>query len=138
MKESWLIFCDYEGDWKGRFLKKGFNHLFILTKDNFNWYVIDPDVRFLNIKVLPLPPHEDAVSHFRNKHKMLYIKYDEVPQKYILNMFRPFTCVEVAKYILGLKVFCFTPYQLFKKLKKMGAETRLKRGIDTLIELTGD
>ena len=119
MKDSWIVFCD-SPDWKNKILKKNFRHVYILTKDQFNWFMIDPDWRYLNVKILPFRANYNVPKTILNKETtILHIKHQECTKKHLLCVAKLFTCVEIVKYTLGISMFALTPYSLFKKLKRL-------------------
>ena len=122
-KKSWIVFCDSQ-DIKNRFMKPNFRHVFLLTKDEFNWYMIDPDYRFLNIKILPYRADYNLPGKFLiNNNKVICILHKKYTNKHLLNPIRLFTCVEIIKYVLGIQLFCFTPYGLYRKLMKLNVNS---------------
>jgi hypothetical protein len=135
MYSYYLIFCSYEGDWKTRILKKGFGHLFVLLKEGETWMLLDPDCRRLTVKPITAGWCPVVMKKFCKKYKVLRIECDCKSERKILNFWRPFTCLEIVKYICGLKLLCFTPYQLFKRLKNLSKNNLMKNNIRCVTEI---
>ena len=118
IKESWLVFCDSTSR-KNKILKKNFRHVYIITRDEFNWYLIDPDWRFLNVKILPYRVNYSLPTKFIEHGKVIHIKHKPCSDRHLLVPWKLFTCIGVVKYALGISMFAFTPWQLFKRLKNL-------------------
>ncbi|KKN70264.1 hypothetical protein LCGC14_0432890 [marine sediment metagenome] len=134
-QDFWLIFNKGENFFAEFFMKKGFGHIGILTRDKFNWFLLDPTYTELKIDILPFKPEDNVPRILLNKfrtHKI--IKLTMMKNLHvngniaILKVFFPrvVSCVSMVKYIVGLKNNALTPYQLFLKLIKMK-----KNGIST-------
>lgn len=119
MKEAWVVFDDGRW-WTKHFLKKGFGHLFVIGRDKYNWFMFNPLTYGLGFKILPFEASEDVIKTLRKSHKnIVYLRYSEKNDQSFLSLFKPTNCVEMIKYILGLKVKGYTPYAFFKQLVNM-------------------
>lgn len=139
MKDSWIVFCDSD-DWKNRILKKNFRHVFVVTRDEFNWYMINPDWRYLNVKILPFKTSYNVPQQMLSSdNRILHVKHEECTNKHLLCIIKLFTCVEIAKYTMGISMFALTPYALFKKLKRLenGKLIKKRSNIFYVNELNG-
>lgn len=127
----WLVFRN--GNlWHQRFLKKGFGHVFVIMSDGRQWLKLDPRVNRLEPEILGCSRDVYMPKVYRHLgYSVVKIVLNE--QKSPKNIFRPFwflTCIEIIKYIIGLKLpFCYTPYSLYKKLLKIN---KLQYGIEQL------
>ena len=120
-KNSYVFFCDSASktNWC---LKPGFRHMFVLTHDDFNWIMIDPDWRYLNVKILPYRKEFNLPMQLykENKdYKCIHLQHLECTSKHLCVPWKWFSCVGVIKYALGLNAWAFTPWQLYKKLKRL-------------------
>ncbi len=129
-QDYWLIFKGGEGAWFQKFLRKGFGHVFILTHDQYNWIVLDPHRLKL---VFVIPPYKLT----ENVPRMLLIEGCRVVKitmfdrsTYLTGGHSPYSnCVAFVKYCLGIKLFCFTPYSLYKKLLNLDSKKQIRNGI---------
>ncbi len=128
--DAWLIFKSGEGYWLGRFFKKGFGHVLYLTKDEYNWMAHDPHKLRLCSFVPSYKVGEDLPRLLRNDgYTVLKITFFDRSTKTKMRHSRLNNCVSFVKYALGIKVFAFTPYGLFKKLLRLNERQRFKNGI---------
>lgn len=120
MSDTYWIFFK-EGEFKFKWLfKKGYTHIYIVTKDEYNWLLLDPAKEKFNWKILPIEPNDESkmIEQFVNDAENI-LKVELLPPEERLNYVRPLgphTCLAVAKYIMGLKNWCLTPWQLYKNL----------------------
>ena len=99
MNEYWLIFK--EGNhWVNKFFKKGFGHIAVLTKDRFNWVMIDPTVHNMGIEILDASIDNDVPKALAiTKHKVIYVKTNSMLKNSFLSLFKRGNCVELVKMI---------------------------------------
>ena len=124
--EFWLIFRDSPHNVSRR-CKAGFQHVFILMKDSFNWILVNPTSTQLDIRILGYETNEYVPSIFmknprRSIHIVRVVTYDKEASYWRV----PFNvgCMGQVKYITNIKGIFFTPYQLYKKLVKGNNLTR--------------
>ena len=104
--------------WWTRFLKKGYYHCFIAMDIGCRkWVLIDPIMNYTDFIVV------QSDNNFIKTVADKGYTYVITKPKFVWNRkrwhIRPFTCVEVVKNFLGIsKSFIFTPYQLYKYIKK--------------------
>jgi len=113
--EYYIVFTN--GEHKlARWFKRDYSHIKIYVKDDFQWMVIDPHVAKLSWDILPIRADTNNPWIGDAKHVM-YVRTGTVTSFFG----RPHmgTCVSLAKYICGLKLLAFTPWQLYKKLSKL-------------------
>ena len=106
--------------WWDRFfrLKQGFNHVFALRWDGFNWLLFDPHAAFTEVTVLPVFSRRALPSLVPPGATILEVEAFRcktwVRGRWWIG---PMTCVEQIKALLGLQVgFVWTPYQLHQYL----------------------
>lgn len=120
-KECWIAF-KHGSAWTQRFLKKDFGHAFIISKDKFNWMLIDPTFQNLNISILPYGPDDDVIQRLRKNHRVVYVRYSTNGMQSFFSFISYASCTKAIRYVIGLKVFCITPYGLYKKLAKLSRQ----------------
>ena len=135
--DFWIIFMPSEG-WYVPFEKKNFNHCVLITRDKFNWIEIHPANEVLNISILGYRPEDDVIARYQEKFRrikknvrVLYVgfKPEREPSKcYMLP-----SCIGVVLHAMGLRLFCITPYSLFKKLFKMSEKDKKRFGINRIM-----
>ncbi|MBO7696905.1 MAG: hypothetical protein J6T10_30110 [Methanobrevibacter sp.] len=113
-----VFFGGNKTHWWTRLLKKGYYHCFIAMDIGCRkWVLIDPVMNYTDFIVV------QNDNYFIKTVADKGYTYIITEPKFILNRkkwhIRPFTCVEVVKNFLGItKPFIFTPYQLYKHIKK--------------------
>jgi hypothetical protein len=101
-----------------RFLKPGFRHCFALIHDTENWIIYDPLAHQTEISAYPDAAARDLADWYRGLgHVVIATEVRAAPMRAVL--WRPFTCVEAVKRVLGLHAArVLTPWQLYRVLKK--------------------
>lgn len=113
-----VFFGGNKTHWWTRFLKKGYYHCFIAMDTGYRkWVLIDPVMNYTDFIVVQ--NGDNFIKTIANKG----YTYVRIKPKFVCDRkrwhIRPFTCVEVVKNFLGIsKPFIFTPYQLYKHIKK--------------------
>lgn len=120
-KTYWLCFkgAGENPPWWTLFMKAGFEHCLILTQENESWLIVDPTRRKLTTLLVYCNPMYNLPHNLRT---MTGLKVVKVIMTHTSNNFipTPFTfvsCVTIVKYMLGLKIRCHTPWQLYRRLK---------------------
>lgn len=131
--DYWLVFKQSEGYWLQKFLKKGFGHVFVITKDDYNWIVIDPHKLKLMTVIAPYQTSENFPRLLVNDgYKVLKVTtYDRKTSNKLCYWQFNF-CVPIVKYILGIKVKSWTPYGLYKKMLRLNEKQKHSTGIKTI------
>ena len=142
-KEFWLLFCNGNNFISNNFLKRGFGHIKILSKENNKWMLIDPSFNFLNIRLLDCNSSIDLPKIYLKKN-LCYsaVRIEKIidlnvnSNKEIVHSLIPrfVSCVSFVKYAYDIKVRAFTPYQLFMRLYKMSKQKdyTLKNGFKSV------
>ena len=113
-----VFFWGNKTHWWTRFLKKGYYHCFIVMDIGYDKRVlIDQVMNYTDFIVV-----QNDKYFIKNLADKGYT-YAIMKQKFVWDRkkwhIRPFTCVEVVKNFLGIsKPFIFTPYQLYKYIRK--------------------
>lgn len=124
-KTYWIVFKSTDG-WYAPVFKKNFSHCLILTQDKFNWYICDPTSRRLIVKILSYDPKYNLPNLLRKEadKKVIRITMNNPSHTWIPN-FSCISCVTMIKYILNLNIIAFTPWHLYKRLKRL--RTNIKK-----------
>lgn len=136
-KEMWLLFRDGNHPLK-YFLRKKFGHVYILMRDNFGfWLLIDPMDAYMKHVVLN-NNKEDNVPQLLNKNgirvlRVVVRRKEERIQG--IRIFALVNCVTIVKYMLGVKFWVFTPYQLYKRLVKMQSTQKFEQPVIDVTQL---
>ncbi len=129
-QDYWLIFKQGEGAWFQKFLKKGFGHVLVLTRDKYNWIVLDPHRLKLNAVIPPYQVTENVPRLMVNDgYRVVKVTMFERSTFQTGGHSVFSTCVSFVKYCLGLKLFCVTPYGLYKRLLRLNSTTQKRNGI---------
>lgn len=126
----WLIFKQGNGAWFQKFLRKGYGHVFVLTHDQYNWIVLDPHRLKLSVIIPPYQLHENVPRLMRLEGcaVLKITMFDRAT--YTTGGHSPYSnCVAFVKYCLGLKLFCITPYGLYRKLLRLNSRQQFRNGI---------
>lgn len=119
-REYWLIFCDAD-HWTTWFLRSGFKHVMVLSRDKYNWILFNPKMNMYDYLILSKKIDVDVPEEYKKKYdyKIIKVVIDKSKVKYHWKVCMIWTCVTFAKYAIGLNGFIFTPRSLYKKLRKM-------------------
>jgi len=101
-----------------KYLKVGFHHCYAFKESPGGKFllIVNPVRSFLEIDMTPNTPENFNKLTSCTKYVRVVVKYDLTLDR---GHFCRFNCVEVIKSLLGIKeTKIFTPYQLFKRLKK--------------------
>lgn len=121
--------------WYSLFEKKGFNHCALIARNENFWLEINPADDILNLT--PYVSDKDIINLYKKKFKrmnkslrILYVvfnEYRELQKSYWLP-----SCVSIVLKAMSLRLFCITPYSLFKKLNKMSKKNKERYGISKI------
>ena len=102
--------------WTGRFLKKNLSHVQVVALLPQNkWVTLDPSPSGMNVGSSIY--NQETIDMMRKFDNMRILKVTTHHTKNYFARMGVMTCVDVVQYILGLHFkWCFTPYQLYKKL----------------------
>jgi hypothetical protein len=128
-REYWVVFSESK-HWSGNLLAKNCSHCYVITRDKFNWIKLDGQQRRLGVEILPYRHDEDA-PRIEAKHlnKILHVKMYRGSTKGVHKLLGLTNCVTFVKYVLGVKVWSLTPYQLFKALLRLDRSQMNQQGI---------
>ena len=120
-KSDWKkVMVSFGGDselWWLRFLKKGFKHCFVVLSNDKNCVIVDPICCRTEICVFPFVEPEKIKKFFEANHYTVvetFLRHPDI-RKFSFGIF---SCVEVAKRVLGIHDKTIqTPYKLYRFLK---------------------
>lgn len=124
MLETYYFLFGSTKYWYNILFKKGFSHLAIIKKDN-----LDDDSYFVVISDhnLKLSREKNVKDTFRDLKTFMNMKIIKVEVEsecifptvwsFITIRWSFYTSVCMAKYLMGIKSFCMTPYGLYKFLR---------------------
>ncbi|GAA0603553.1 hypothetical protein [Caenispirillum bisanense] len=112
-----VVFTDHTDLPWLRLLRPGFRHCFAVVQANGAWVIVDPLSHCTTLQVVPELAGWQPQAWFR--HHGLTVVTTEVRQPpHRLAPWRPYTCVEAVKRLLGLRLpGVFTPWQLYRALQ---------------------
>jgi hypothetical protein len=99
-----------------KLLRPGFRHCFAIVGRNGQWVIFDPMSNYTNLGILSGPSIDDVASWYRQFGLTVIktvVQRGESPSA----EWRPFTCVEAVKRVLGIRApWVMTPWQLYRHL----------------------
>ncbi len=114
--EAWVGFCNNTGLAWLRFLRPGFRHCFAVLRRSGQWVVYDP---LSQVTCIDLAGEGDAILDFFAERGCRLIPVRPEPPVRLPLAWRPFTCWEAVKRVLGLRLGrVHTPYQLYTYLTR--------------------
>ncbi len=112
--EAWVGFCNNTGLAWLKLLKPGFRHCFAVVRISGQWLVYDPLSHHTR---LDLAGSDDAVLDYLAERGCRLVPVRLNPPEPRPVPWRPFTCVEAVKRLIGLRAGgVLTPWQLYKHL----------------------
>lgn len=118
LREAWVCFGDGRGVWWLRGLKPGFRHCFVVLGDEKRWVVIDPASCFTDVAALDRAERPDLPDWFRTQ-GFTVARAPLLRNAARAAPWRPFTCVEAVKRILGLRApAALTPWGLYRSISR--------------------
>lgn len=136
-KEYWVIFKPGTS-WTSWFTNRTIGHVSVITKDDYNWLEVSGLSRNLDIKILDCDSKFDVISVYKKAgYKIIYVERDGEFKNNFLLVPRLLTCIDIVKYYLGIKLISFTPYQFYKRLRRLAySKKRMPKGIKSIKIIT--
>lgn len=135
-KEYWVIFT--QGTHLiSHFLKDNFSHVYVITRDKYNWIVLNPMRLYMLVEIAAVPITDDLPRLLRLPHDSI-IKVTMYSRK-PLKQFRYFgliNCVTHALYLMGLRISVLTPFRLYKRLLRLSTKDMDRLGIQSIKQIT--
>lgn len=116
-QQAWVVFSG-QADLKWlRLLRQGFRHCYVLLNDGEHWISLDPLSCHTEVAVHHIAPDFDLPKWLELKG--MTVVPAVIQPKQSAAPWMPHSCVEAVKRVLGIHdQWLFTPWQLYKKLKK--------------------
>jgi hypothetical protein len=116
-----LVFEDRPEAGGLRWLKRGFRHCFCVLGDERRWTICDPLKAGVVVDTIEGLTLDELVGAYRELGATALIGAPR-PAPAAPKHLAPFTCVELAKRLVGLEApMVLTPYQLFRRLSLPGS-----------------
>jgi len=116
-RRVWVVFSGKADLPWLRFLRPGFRHCYVLLHEGDKWITVDPMLNRMDVQVHhQLPADFDLPRWLESRGQRVVMAFiDQSRAKPA--PWRPFTCVEAVKRILGLHARAvLTPWQLYRHL----------------------
>ncbi len=128
--EYYVIFTQGVTHWITQYLKPNFSHIYLLTKDDFNWILLNPTRGYLQVAILPIPVTQSPLpDSFKDGDTVLHVIFGRRNDRQQFGSIGLLNCVTWAKYILGLRLNCLTPFGLYKRLINLCPSDKEKHAI---------
>ena len=126
MNEYYLVFGNGK-HWLCKFLKKDFQHVFVIWRNIYGWHYLNPRNNCLETNPLPYLMKQDVPTIYAKQgYTVVRLSMPQFKKHIGRHGFKFTNCVWIIKYFLGLSVRAYTPYGLYKALFK---QDYLKTGI---------
>ena len=117
----WFVFCDARSPVLRLFCKKGHGHVFAFTEMQGVLICVEPLLGAVNISVTPEKAKDLITACKSAGYNVIFFRHP--PQGDKLKLRSPIiTCASYLAYTVGFPFLGVTPYQLYKKLMRRGAE----------------
>ena len=134
-QEFWIIFTKGNA-WYTKLLKRGFGHMIVVTRDQYNWIILDPQHLMLKITIPAAPVDKDLPRAIAYEHdRIIKLSFCNRATHPSFGMFGLRTCVTMVKYMLGLRVWALTPYALFRKLLRFNQRAMDSHGLTSITRI---
>lgn len=101
-----------------KILRPGFRHCFAVVGRHGRWIIFDPMSSFTNLGVFSGPSIDDVADWYR-QFGFTVVKTDVRRGQSQPAEWRPFTCVEAVKRVLGIRApWVITPWQLYRHIRR--------------------
>lgn len=134
VQATYVVFCNTaQTRWYNKYLKKNFQHCWVLHYDGYNWYKLEHNYSgcdmemIVSLESFVFNQCQDISRYYNNLKDHTVVEIDRVTLKNLCgdNTRSPFiavasTCVEYVKDFCAIrKWWCFTPYQLYNHIIKL-------------------
>lgn len=111
-----VVFSGHADLWWLRLLKPGFRHCFVVLGAPGGWLLVEAKSHCTDIRPLPVGPDFDLAGYYRERGMRVVETHLRTPPRRPAP-WRPYTCVEAVKRVLGLHAGrILTPWDLHKFL----------------------
>lgn len=128
----WIVFTQGV-HFISKLLRPNFSHVYLLTKDKYNWILLNPTRSRLITEVLPFKVTDNAPRLIANHTDIiLQITFGQRETHQQFGYFNLLNCLTYAKYILGIPCKAFTPWRFYCKLINFSPRERAFYGIQSI------
>jgi len=100
-----------------KLLRPGFRHCFAIVGRNEQWVIFDPMSNYTNLGIFSGPVIDEVAEWYR-QFGLTVIKTVVRREGSPAAEWRPFTCVEAVKRVLGIRApWVLTPWQLYRHIE---------------------
>lgn len=119
--KAWVVFSGQTDVPWLRFLRPGFRHCFVLLHDGAQWLSVDPMLHHMDVHIHRHVPESFNLPDWLKSRGQRVIPAQLDRSRRRPAPWRPFTCVEAVKRVLGIHARgIMTPWQLYRHLSKGG------------------
>lgn len=137
----WIVFTQGVTHWVTRWLRPNFSHILVFTCDPYNWILLNPTRLYLQLVIPPIPANMPLLPPYcwQNGDTVLKVSFRRRDDTQQYGSIGFLNCVTWAKYILGLRVRCITPYGLYKRLVRFSTDRAQMEahGITSIVRVQG-
>lgn len=138
-QEYYLVFTHGVTGWLTRWLKPNFSHMYVVTRDEYNWLLLNPTRGYLQYRLLPIPITQSPLPYLvKPGDTVLRIVFGVRNDMRWFGFVGLLNCVTLAKYMLGIRINCLTPFGLYKRLVNFKPIDRTQHAIISLKEIHND
>lgn len=114
-------------------LRRNFSHIYVITRDSYNWIILDPHRLQMQILIPAVSIDADLPTLMTGiDDSVLRVEiYDRDTLK-TFGFFGLLNCVTIVKYILGLRLYCLTPFSLYRRLLNFKAADLKTHGVKSV------
>ena len=117
-QKAWVVFNGKADVAWLKLLRPGFRHCFVLLYDGRHWLSVDPMLNHMDVQYQKVPSDFDLPDWLKERGNIV-VPAPLDRSKNTVAPWRPFTCVEAVKRVLGIHArWVLTPWQLYKYLNK--------------------
>lgn len=127
---AYVVFTDHTDLAWLRLLRPGFRHCFAVVQVDGAWVIVDPLSHWTTLRVVPELAGWQPEPWFRHL-GLTVVAAAAVEPAPRLAPWRPYTCVEAVKRLLGLRLpGVFTPWQLYRALVAKASVPNKEKNLD--------
>ena len=128
--EYYIVFAQGVTHWITRWLRKSFSHIILMTKDDYNWMILNPTRLYLQVVIPASPIDKPPLAIITQKgDSVLRIKFKQRNDTQQFGCVGLLNCVTWSKYILGLRINSLTPWRMYQRLLNFNQSEMERHGI---------
>lgn len=134
--EYYIVFTQGVTHWITAWLKPNFSHIWLITKDDYNWIVLNPTRLYLQVLIPPIALTDNPLQLTQITDTVLKIKFTKRDDTQQFGAIGFLNCVTWSLYMLGLRLKVLTPFGLYKRLLNFNQSQKDKHGIISIEQVT--